>query len=277
MKKRLIIYAVSLLALLVGTYVLAYLYPSRTVFTVLIPPQQYPTKDLKIHSYGNPEESANQVLVRVYYCLLPDNKSLAAEDWKKTLSQTMAEVGEFYHLQFSNEMEVNFEIYPELIQMATSSSYFTQLLIDDFKKELAEPHSKSQTMKAVVSQVEDKIANETKWQLDQRRIDKAYVINLFVLGIDIKKLQEQGIVIGGLTDEDSNNSLVFASGFSDDEHKAYYGSVVAHEIGHSLRIPEFYSYTNNEIESAGIMGGGYSKPLKDNYLEIQIKEKMMDK
>ncbi len=245
------------------------------VFNLLSPARQFSKEAVSLYPYGNEQISINKVLVRIYYCQPQGGSGTIIEDWKGVLSNTVGEVSEFYRLQFNYNMEMNFEIYPQIVYLSHSSEYFAGLIIEDFIRELIEEHSECQSLRAISSGVENEIKDDKEWKLSDKRVDDFYVVNLFVLGLDINTLQTKGTKILGLNDE-SNNALVFSTGFINGELKDFYGSIVSHEIGHSLGVPRFYSYSGDAVKSSGIMGGGLTRKLRDNYLKYQIKEEMTD-
>ena len=246
-----------------------------SAFSILGPAKQFPKEKINLQLYGNERVNINNVLVKVYYCQPQDRSGFAVENWRETLTKTMAEVSEFYRLQFDYNMKMDFKIYSEVVSLNHSTDYFTGLVIQDLKNELAEPHSESQSLKILSSEIGNKMKNSEEWELGGKKTDGSYVMNLFVLELDINALQADGVKILGLNNE-SDSSLVFSTGFIDDEFKDFYGSVVGHEIGHGLGIPKFYSYSDDSVKSSGIIGGGLTRKLKNNYLTHQIKEKMME-
>ena len=273
MAKRVIIFI--FLAVFLSVFLLIYFFSNSAVLNILYPAKQFSKEKVNLHLYGDEEININKVVIKIYYCLPKDGREFNIENWQKILNKTATDVSEFYQLQFNYNMKMDFEIYPQIIYLNNSADYFTELVVQDLIKELVEPHSESQSMDAILNDVEDRMKDNREWKLRDKEADGSYVVNLFVLGIDINALQANGVRILGLNNE-SNNSLVFSTGFTNNELKDFYESVVSHEIGHSLGMPKFYSYSDDSVKSSGVMGGGFTRKLKDNYLQSQIKEKMIN-
>lgn len=273
MPKKSILYFAILLIVLAGVFSLGYFFRDSLVFAVLGDIEEPQKAEANVHYFNDELTSIKDVLVRVYYVSTKDN-TLAFDDWKWISSTAMQKVSVFFELQFGYDMSMAFRVYPEEIFLQENSDYFVDLVKQDYTAETIKEHSPSLVAEAVVSAVKEKVRAEKVWDLTLKRVNNAYVVNLFVLTLDIDDLKVENMTVLGLNDE-SNNSVVFSTGFTKDVFKGFYESVVGHEIGHGLGIPRYYSYTSDEVQSSGMMGGGLTRHLKDNYLNQAIKDKMI--
>jgi len=273
MSKKSILYLVIFLIVLTGIFSFGYFFRNSLVFAVLGDIEEPQKIQANVHYYGDELTSIKDVLVRVYYVSTKDNE-LAFDNWKWISSTAMKKVTVFFELQFGYDMSMAFRVYPQEIPLQESSDYFVDLVKQDYAAEIAKEHSPSLVAKAVVDAVKEKVKAEKVWDLTLKRVSNAYVVNLFVLTLDIDDLNVGGLTVLGLNDE-SNNSIVFSTGFTKKEFEGFYESVVGHEIGHGLGIPRHYSYTSDEVQTSGMMGGGLTRNLKDNYLNHAIKDKMI--
>lgn len=246
------------------------------LFSMFSPVEQPLKEAVSLHLYNNEQVSINEVLIRVYYCVTEDGEGFVIEGWQGLISNTLGKINEFYELQFAFNMKMDFKIHPEVLTLSQDTNYFLDLIAKDYQQELLHPHSESQTLKEVINELEEKVSKKGDWGLSLKTINDAHVLNLFVLVFDVNTFKAQDVKVAGLNDE-SNNSLVFFVGFTDKDLKGFYGSVIAHEIGHALGIPEFYGYEGEGVQSYGLMGAGFKRKLEDNYLEHYIKEKMQSR
>ena len=221
-------------------------------------------QEINLHLDNNEQVSINKVLIRLYYHVPQDKKNIIIDDWQQIFTNSMLKIKEFFQLQFAYNMELDYEIYPEIIYSDHDLNYFMDLLKEDYEKELTGPYTGSVLVEEIINDVRDLLAKE---------IDDYYIINLFVLASDVTTLEGYNRQVPGINDEE-NNSVVMSYIFTNDEFKDFHESIICHEVGHGLGIAEFYSFQDNRISSYGVMGGGITRILQNNYLDNQIKEKM---
>lgn len=273
MAKRVIFYLSIFLIIFLAVFYLLQSSQSDIVFNILSPAERPSKEKIHLHLYDNEDIGLNQVLIRAYYYIAADGRDSVIDNWQKVFRGALARVSDFYQLQFAYNMDMDFKIYPQPLYSRHNADYFIDLIIQDYNKELVEPHSESITVQEVVKEIKDIIKDEGEWDLSVKTKDSFYVVNLFILALDVSALKTENEKILGLNDE-SNNSLTFSAIFTDEEFRDFYESIIGHEVGHALGIPEFYMYSSGSTKSYGIMGGGFTRRLQDNYLEHQIKEKM---
>lgn len=273
MSKQSVLYLAIFLIVLAGIFSFSYLFRNSLVFAVLGSIEEPQKSEANVHYYDDTLTSIKDVLIRVYYVSTKDNE-LEFDNWKWISSTAMKKATVFFELQFGYDISMAFRVYPEEIPIQESSDYFVDLVKQDYLAEIAKEHSPSLVAEAVIDAVKQRVKAEETWDLALKRVNSAYVVNLFVLTLDIDDLKVKNLIVLGLNDE-SNNSVVFSTGFTKKEFKGFYESVVAHEIGHGLGIPRYYSYTSDEVQSSGMMGGGLTRHLKDNFLSQAIKDKMI--
>ncbi len=230
-------------------------------------------QEINLHLYNNEQVSVNKVLIRLYYYVPQDKENIIIDDWQKIFANSMLKIKEFFQLQFAYNMGLDYEIYPEIIYSDHDLNYFIDLLKEDYEKELAGPYTGSVLVEEIINNIRNKIAMDNEWDLLIKEIDDYYIINLFVLASDVTTLEGYNRQVPGLNDEE-NNSVVMSYIFTNDEFKDFHESIICHEVGHDLGIAEFYSFYDNKISSYGVMGGGVTRILQNNYLDNQIKEKM---
>jgi len=272
MNKRLIFYVFIFLIIAFTIFCFSRFYKKDLIyditFNLLSSTVEKPVKEtVKLHLYDNQEVSINQVLIRAYYFVPEDKGDFIMNDWQQLFSRSLENVSAFYQLQFAYNMEMDFEIYPEIIYSEQTADYFESLIKQDYSEELKQPHSPSLTLKEIVDELQEKI------DLEEKQGD-FYLINLFFLNlgrnsIEVKEEKE----IYGLNDE-KNNCLVIANAFSNEEIRSFYESIVAHEISHGLGVPEAYLYSSDKVDSYGLMGVGFTRRLENNYLDDEIKKEM---
>ena len=222
-------------------------------------------QEARLHLYDDEQVAINHVLIKAYYFVPQDRGNFIINDWQKVFSHSLAKISIFYELQFANNMAMDFEVYPEIIHSDQPVGYFENLIKQDYLIETAQAHAESLTLKEIVDEVQGKV--------NMKKENNFYVINLFFLTLGNNYLQAENGRIFGLNDE-KNNCLVVADAWADEELRDFYQSITAHEITHSLGVPDFYSYTDDQIESYGLMGAGFTRKLENNYLDQEIKKQM---
>ena len=272
MQKKSVIFILVFLLVFVFVFLLSHLYKGDIFFDLFGSGQEPSKKNVSLHMYDNKQININNVLVRAYYCVPDGRDGFIINDWKQVFSNAMEKISNFYEFQFHYNMKMDYEIYPLTLSSKYKAEHFSDLVSDDFSEELAKPHSESKTIEEIIKEIDKEFAQEKKWDLSERKIGSSYVVNLFILESEIPAVGTTTKVLG-LNNED-NNSLVFSAIFTKDKFKNFYESVIAHEIGHSFGIPDFYSYSGNTIRSYGIMGSGFTRKLDANYLNCDLKEKM---
>lgn len=273
MSKKIILYIFIVFVVLIGILVFSYIFKDNIVFTMMGENKEPEKAQTYIHLYGDESAKIDDVLVRVYYVETKDNEN-RIEDWQQVFSLVMKKVTAFFELQFGYNMNMDFLIYPQVIYTEQSSNEIARLIENDYKEEIKNEHSESLSIKTIVEVTEQTVNNQGAWALSSKTIGNAYVVNLFIASVNFEDIGIENMQILGLNDE-SNNSLVFSSGFINENSADFYESVVSHEIGHGLGIPRFYSYTSDVVHSSGMMGGGLTRKIQDNYLNQKIKQKMI--
>lgn len=273
MLKKNFLYLSIILVVLLGVFVFYYAIKDNIVFMMITGIEKSEQSRINAHFYDDESISIKDVLVRVYY-IVPENSKIEFDNWHEVLSAAMQKAGAFFELQFGYSMNMDFTIYLQPILVAQPASYFIDLVEQDYIEEIAVPHSSSMAIKAVTDAVKNGLEAQEQWDISVSRINNSYIVNLFVLALNLDDLKTGNMKVFGLNDE-GNNSLIFSKGFTDKRFKNFYESIVGHEIGHALGIPRFYSYTSDEVQTSGMMGGGLVRKLKDNYLNQAIKEKMI--
>lgn len=274
MVKKIIAYLfIIILAVFLCAFLLVYSFQGNIIFSIFKPMEQVFKKEMRLYCYNQEEEAINNVFLRIYYCLPSDDRDFSIENWQQVLSEAAKEVKDFYQLQFGYNMEMDFRIYPQVIYLNNKAQYFIDLVVQDFIEEMAIPHSESQSIKALMNEVSGKTNEQAEWTLAAEEIDGSYVVNLFVLGIDINALEVDSLKVLGLNNEKSS-SLVFTTGFIADSFNDFYSSVAAHEIGHALGIPRLNIDPETKLELYTMMGGEPTRKLRDNYLKEDIRENM---
>lgn len=266
MNKKIFFYFFIFLIIVSAVFYLSRFYKTDFIYNItfdlLSSEAEKPVKEtVKLHLYDNEEVSISQVFIRAYYFVPKDRGDFIINDWQKVFSRSLENISAFFEFQFVDNMIMDFEVYPEIIYSNRTADYFEDLIKQDYSEEIKQSHSKSLTLEEISGELQEKI-NIQKKQGD------FYLVNLFFLSLDKNENN-----IPGFSDE-GNNCLVMADVFSEEEIISFHESIIAHEIVHSLGVPDFYSYTSDQIESYDLMGNGYFRRLESNYLDDEIKRKM---
>lgn len=265
MKKKIFFYFFIFLIIVPAVFYLSRFYKTDLIYNItfdfLSSKAEKPVKErANLYLYDNEEVSINQVFIRGYYFVPKDRGDFIINNWQKVFSRSLENVSAFFEFQFVDNMIMDFEIYPEIIYSDQTADYFEDLIKQDYSEEIKQPHSQSLTLEEINSEVQEKINIKEK--------KDSYLINLFFLSLDKNENNMPGF------NDEGNNCLVMADVFSEKEMINFHESIIAHEIVHSLGVPDFYSYTDDRIESYDLMGNGYFRRLENNYLDDEIKRKM---
>lgn len=228
------------------------------------PPTSHPSS---IHHFEDAKIDLTHIIISVFYFVPQDREENIFGDWQSTIKKVMDETVAFHANQFKSQSELTYRLYPKpVIGQETVTSYAQ----DDTP---IEPKS----LGRIIKELDRRVFQPSGDLFDpgySQSPNGSYIMKIIIYEADPPKFAQvsQTGEIGGYSDQ--NTTLVARKILTDLPNQPYGPSIVYHEIGHMIGLPESYDYQSNQPSTNDIMGSGRSRPIQNNYLNPEVLKKM---
>jgi hypothetical protein len=230
------------------------------------------TKDYKpsVHYFKNKDVSLEKVLVRVFLFEPNDMRLAGATRWKENFEMTLDNVQAVHRQQFFNLSNLDYVIYPEIIQGKFSSQYY------DMSGLTISPGKDEKQLNLIMDEINKRIESGELDKIDFGKYNYTYLVNqIFYTGSN--RFDGGGGTVVGYTNEERNkNSSILFWQFLKKQNTSVQSSIVYHEILHTFGVPEGYGYDDYAPFADDVMGMGVisKRPIEVNFLSHEFKQEM---
>lgn len=198
------------------------------------------------HFYKNPEISINKIKLKVFYAVPKDRIGELDPNFVSVTTPVLEEAVSFHKIQFRGLSSLDYEIYPEPIILTEDHTYY-----DTENTNRGNPEA----LRRIVPEIENRVPD---FLVKSR--DEFPVI---------------GIIYEGVGASGAEEAFILSRSFlTKPEYEIFRSSLLYHEFGHTLGLPDEYDTTTNSPFSEDIMGSGRRKSLKANYIKRDLLRNM---
>ncbi len=229
------------------------------------------------HFYRNPDISLDKIRLKVVYAV-PQGKT-AWSDWKNILEQALRDNARFHALQFRYTSQIAFDIFPEPVFLKNPAVYY-----DSNDTNRGNPRG----LVAITQELETRLLTSGgdlySPEFAHKNPNEYTVLGIFYEGVgatggtiyesdtgSFRKIVERPklpeTVIADVRLKDWNSFFLLNRKFlTDIPYRVYGATLLYHEFGHTLGLPDAYD-DHNEILSNDIMGGSRMGPISAAYID----------
>jgi M6 family metalloprotease-like protein len=200
------------------------------------------------HAYKKPDVSLKKIRIKVFY-VIPSNKtSFIAQNWQEQVAPTFDDLIVFYTNQFRGATEITYAFYPNPLILSHDNDYY-----DTDNTDHGNPKAFESIADEVINRVY-KVGGDGYYASFVSAIPGEFVVNAFIY---------EGVGASGAP------GAVFASRsfFVRDEYIDMRATILAHEFGHALGLPDQYDIKTDNAFSNDLMGAGRRDILKKTYID----------
>ncbi|OHB22362.1 MAG: hypothetical protein A2939_03580 [Parcubacteria group bacterium RIFCSPLOWO2_01_FULL_48_18] len=260
----------------------------------------------QIHRYGDPETSIEKVRIKAFYVVPTDQNEVNEEKWRwlrARMIYALDQAALFHEVQFRRQSAIVYDIYPNPVILSRNSDYYD---------------AGSRTVILISNEIEKRVFRPSGDLYDESFVQSGpseyNVIGLVYEGpggwggaVYESGLEDPEKIADCLGISPAMVAIVegeFADGFFLVSNKEYFfdpnfrsfgTSIVYHELGHAMGLPDRYVSKGIEIDNVSascdeppeqaagvvsvrqtndIMGLGRFKPIEINYIDRELTREM---
>src|SRR3989338_1971870 len=221
----------------------------------LIPPKADLEFQLpKLHYYDNPNVSLERVHIQAFYLVPRKSLNGYTLSWKEDFTGALEELKKFYESQFGNSSELTFSLLD--IPVVAPNEFVDSLPTGLRRATLVD-------LEPIDKFIADNITKSSAPFYRKAFVDipnNAYAVKV--------------IFVEGVSAVGSEGMLLLSRNYITDPAIGYGTSVLAHEFGHTLGMPDLYDYETYEEYSDDLMGSGRYRIINYVYFGDDIKIRM---
>src|SRR3989344_1559069 len=211
-------------------------------------------KSDKLHYYDNPSISLERVHVQAFYLVPRKSLNDFTLSWKEDFTGALEELKKFHESQFGNSSELTFSLLD--IPVVAPNEFVDSLPTGLRRATLVD-------LEPIDKFIEDNITKSSAPFYRKAFVDipnNAYAVKV--------------IFVEGVSAVGSEGMLLLSRNYITDPAIGYGTSVLAHEFGHTLGMPDLYDYETYEDYSDDLMGSGRYRAINYVYFSDDIKRRM---
>lgn len=200
-----------------------------------------------VYVYGNPKESIENIELEVLYAVPKNKFAIEYAPFKAELEKVLGEAAEFHHKQFRGLSKFSYKIADAPVILNKDN-----LTYDTYDT----TYGNFTGLQRITLELETRLGTET------RNISK-------------NKYKILGIIYEGVGASGTEGSLILSRDFiTMNEYKDVSSSLLYHEFGHAIGMPEGYDIQTGEPFTDDVMGSGRLEPLSRTYIQASTLKEM---
>lgn len=200
----------------------------------------------RVHYYGDPSTPIERIKIKAVYFVPKERRGNIFTGWSSVLPPALEEMGRFHTLQFRSRSKISYEIHPEVIIGEKSASFY-----DSPETRKGNPFAAKRIDEETTRRLPDFFRAEPG-----EFLSKIYIY--------------EGVGASAV-----GNAIIFSRDFlSQSSYESTHSSILYHELGHTLGMPEGYDVETNIPSTFDVMGEGRFKPLRITYIADGTKAAM---
>lgn len=198
------------------------------------------------HLYKNPAVSIAKIHLKIFYAVPKDKTDSVYAGFSSFLKKYLDDAVRFHRSQFREYSAFTYDVYPEPVFMDEESLFYNTTDTN---------HGNPEGLKNLVPEIERKMAAFLKHEKDE----------FLVIGI----------VYEGVGASGAESAFLLSREFlSEEQYRLIAATLLYHEFGHALGLPDQYDIATGAPYSNDIMGGGREKPIEVNYIDRELLREM---
>lgn len=203
-----------------------------------------PTTGIPVHFYRDPARSLDKIHLKVFYVVPKNRTAQIYPTWRELLSPVLEETAKFHEIQFHGLSKIQSDVFPEPLILEHDNIYY-----DTDSTNRGNPEA----LRRITPEVEERARGFLSSAADE-----------FVV---------IGLIYEGVGASGSRGAFLLSRSFlSEEQYRPFRSSLLYHEFGHTMGLPDQYDLETGQHFSEDIMGSGRNRPLEVNYIDQALLE-----
>lgn len=211
------------------------------------------TEPNSAHFYQNQAISLKKIHLFLVYVVPKDRSGRSNLVWPGDISSVADKFQAFHTLQFRGSSALLYEIYPKPFILSHESIFYDTTNTAD---------GNPAALNSVSTEIHQRILSTSG---DSYSADAAQ----FMSASD--SFPVVGLIYEGVGASGTKSALILSSSyFNNSVYESFRESLMYHEFGHALGLPDRYDPSNGAPSDNDIMGGGRYRPIEFSYLDSNL-------
>jgi hypothetical protein len=203
-------------------------------------------ENIYLHHYSDKNLSLENISIKAVY-FVPNDEKISPE-WKTTIVSAIESLKKFHEFQFSGYSKIEYEVVAEPFEGKKD-----HLSYDTENTNKGNPEA----LKRTVAELEEKYPKISE---PGARPGGYNVLLIFYQGVGA--VSSENVVLAGYDI------------FTNKDYEIFKDSILYHEFGHVIGLPDQYNEETGRSFGYDIMGLGRNGPLENSYIDLKILRSM---
>lgn len=198
------------------------------------------------HFYKSPAKSVAKIKLKVFYVVPTDKVNSIYGNFYLMTEKALKDIVRFHRFQFRQSSVLQYDIYPEPFFMKENSIFYNTENTN---------HGNPEGLRNIIPEIE-----ETQKDFLKHKPDEFLII---------------GVIYEGVGASGAEGAFLLSRIFlSEEQYQPIASTLLYHEFGHSLGLPDQYDLKTGAPYSNDIMGGGREKPIETSYIDKELLKEL---